>query len=142
MSLTLTALGQFSIPVDRESNAALLTDISVFNALSQRERNAIRVYCLAKELANKSATPVTRYDPATAAGIGALAQDTETTFGPIAKDNLQSAQSAIDWANAKVVFSTLSTDLETLRGQVQTLVNFTDDELERMLLFLRLEIRA
>lgn len=142
MAKTLVSLPQITPPPTTYSNNALLTNISRMRALNPKERMAMQVYFRAKELANDSSSPLTQYDPDVASKRTALVQDSKTVFWPIAEDDLRIAAAVIDWANAKAVFASLSSDVDTIMGLPGVLgfVEFSQDELLRMMLYLRLEI--
>jgi hypothetical protein len=142
MPKTLVSLPQITPPPNINSNAALLTDISRFAALNPKERLALQVWLRAKELANDGSSPLSNYDPATASKVMALIQDANTVFGHIPVGDLEIASLAIDWANCKAVFASLSTDVDTLRNSsnMGLLSEMTNEDLRRALLYLRMEI--
>lgn len=138
----LVNLPQIVPPPNINSNASLLTDIERFAALNPKEMMALQVWLRAKELANDASSPLTTYDPATALGMMKLIQDTQTVFGNIPTGDLKRASLAIDWANCKAVFASLATDVDALRASsnINLIVDKSEDELLRMMLYLRLEI--
>jgi hypothetical protein len=138
MSMTLVALPQITPPPNRESNAALLQNIAVLSALNPKERLALAVYFRAKELANDTTNPLTNYDPAIVGDV----QDAKTVMGSIPVGDLPIVALAIDWANSKSVYAALPSDVDTLRGLLGHLARRDDDELRRILLYLRLEIAS
>lgn len=142
MAKTLSTLPQITPPPTVESNRALLNNISKLSALNPNERLALSVYCRAKELANDASSPLTNYDPDTDSNLRALVQDAKTVFGSIPTGDLPRAALAIDIANAKAVYASLPTDVDTLSALqgVVTLRTFSEDELKRMATYLRLEI--
>ena len=149
MAKTLVSLPQITPTPNINSNAALLTDIERMAALNPKELLAVRVYCRAKELANDTDSPLTQYDPDTASCRRALVQDSQTVFGNIPAGDLNSAigdldraEAVIDWANAKAVYASLPSDVDSL-SVLTGVVDFrerSEDELRRILLYLRLEI--
>jgi hypothetical protein len=142
MPKTLVSLPQITPPPNINSNAALLTDISRFAALNPKERLALQVWLRAKELANDTTSPLTNYDPATASKVMALIQDANTVLGHIPVGDLAIASLAIDWANCKEVFASLSTDVDTLRNgsNMGLLSEMSNEDLQRAILYMRLEI--
>jgi hypothetical protein len=142
MSKTLVSLPQITPPPNINSNAALLTDIARFAALNPRERMALQVWLRAKELANDTTSPLTNYDPATASNVMNLIQDAQAVMGNIPVGDLDIAALAIDWANCKSVFASLSSDVDTLRASANMglLSEISQDRLRRIMLYLRLEI--
>ena len=142
MSMTLVALPQITPPPNRESNAALLQNIAVLSALNPKERLALAVYFRAKELANDTTNPLTNYDPAIVGDVTALVQDAKTVMGSIPVGDLPIVALAIDWANSKSVYAALPSYVDTLRGLLGHLARRDDDELRRILLYLRLEIAS
>ena len=142
MPKTLVSLPQITPPPNINSNASLLTDIARFEALNPKERLAMAVYFRAKELANDASSPLTNYDPDTASNRRALVQDAQTVFGNIPTGDLAIASLAIDWANSKGVYAALPSDVDAL-SILAGIVAFrerSEDELRRILLYLRLEI--
>ncbi len=142
MSKTLVALPQITPPATLASNAPLLTNISRLSALNPKELLALAVYLRAKELANDGSSPLSNYDPDTVAKRNALRQDAKAMFGSIPTGDLMRASVAIDWANCKAVYNTVSSDVDAL-GADAGVVGFremSEDELRRILLYLRLEI--
>lgn len=142
MPKTLVSLPQITPPPNINSNAALLTNIARFAALNPKERLVLQVWLRAKELANDTTSPLTTYDPATAGAVMKLIQDANTVFGHIPLGDLPLASLAIDWANCKSVYASLSSDVDTLRaGANMGLLSDTSNEnLMRMMMYLRLEI--
>jgi len=149
MAKTLVTISQITPPPTINSNAALLTDIERLAALDPKELLAVRVYCMAKELANDTSSPLTQYDPDTASCRRALVQDAQTVFGNIPAGDLNSAiydldraEAAIDWANAKAVYASLPSDVDALSvlAGVVAFRERSEDELRRILLYLRLEL--
>jgi len=141
MSKTLIALPQITTPTIA-ARLPLETDIARLSALNPRELLALAVYLRAKELANDSSSPLTKYDPDTLAARILLKQDATTIFGPLPTGDLMRASVAIDWANCKAVYGAISSDVDTL-GALAGVVAFrewTEDDLRRILLYLRLEI--
>ena len=146
MSKTLIALPQITTPTIA-ARLPLETDIARLSALNPRELLALAVYLRAKELANDTSYPLTKYDPDTLAARILLKQDATTIFGPLPTGDLMRASVAIDWANCKAIAalsseSALSSDVDTL-GALAGVVAFrewTEDDLRRILLYLRLEI--
>jgi hypothetical protein len=141
MSKTLIALPQITTPTI-SARLPLETDIARLSALNPRELLALAVYLRAKELANDSSSPLTKYDPDTLAARILLKQDATTIFGPLPTGDLMRASVAIDWANCKAVYGAISSDVDTL-GALAGVVAFrewTEDDLRRILLYLRLEI--
>lgn len=142
MAKTLIALPQITPPPTTYSNNALLTNISRMRALNPKERMAMQVYFRCKELANDTNAPLTNYDPDVASKRTALVQDAATVFRAIAEGDLKIAGAVIDWANARAVYGALSSDVDTLMGLSGVLgfAEFSEDELLRMMLYLRLEL--
>ena len=142
MAKTLVALPQITPPPTTYSNNALLTNISRFRALNPKERMAMQIYFRAKELANDTTAPLTNYDPDVASKRAALIQDAATMFRAIAVDDLKIASCAIDWANAKSVYGALPSDVDTLMGLAGVLgfVEYSEDEMLRAMIYLRLEL--
>jgi 4'-phosphopantetheinyl transferase EntD len=141
MSKTLIALPQITTPTIA-ARLPLETDIARLSALNPRELLALAVYLRAKELANDASYPLTKYDPDTLAARILLKQDATTIFGPLPTGDLMRASVAIDWANCKAVYGAISSDVDTL-GALAGVVAFrewTEDDLRRILLYLRLEI--
>lgn len=141
MSKTLIALPQITTPTIA-ARLPLETDIARLSALNPRELLALAVYLRAKELANDASYPLTKYDPDTLAARILLKQDATTIFGPLPTGDLMRASVAIDWANCKAVYGAISSDVDTL-GALAGVVDFrewTEDDLRRILLYLRLEI--
>ena len=141
MSKTLIALPQITTPTIA-ARLPLETDIARLSALNPRELLALAVYLRAKELANDSSSPLTKYNPDTLAARILLKQDATTIFGPMPTGDLMRASVAIDWANCKAVYGAISSDVDTL-GALAGVVAFrewTEDDLRRILIYLRLEI--
>lgn len=141
MSKTLIALPQITTPTIA-ARLPLETDIARLSALNPRELLALAVYLRAKELANDSSSPLTKYNPDTLAARILLKQDATTIFGPLPTGDLMRASVAIDWANCQAVYGAISSDVDTL-GALAGVVAFrewTEDDLRRILLYLRLEI--
>jgi 4'-phosphopantetheinyl transferase EntD len=141
MSKTLIALPQITTPTIA-ARLPLETDIARLSALNPRELRALAVYLRAKELANDASYPLTKYDPDTLAARILLKQDATTIFGPLPTGDMMRASVAIDWANCKAVYGAISSDVDTL-GALAGVVAFrewTEDDLRRILLYLRLEI--
>ena len=141
MSKTLIALPQITTPTIA-ARLPLETDIARLSALNPRELLALAVYLRAKELANDASYPLTKYDPDTLAARILLKQDATTIFGPLPTGDLMRASVAIDWANCQAVYGAISSDVDTL-GALAGVVAFrewTEDDLRRILLYLRLEI--
>jgi 4'-phosphopantetheinyl transferase EntD len=141
MSKTLIALPQITTPTIA-ARLPLETDIARLSALNPRELLALAVYLRAKELANDASYPLTKYDPDTLSARILLKQDATTIFGPLPTGDLMRASVAIDWANCKAVYGAISSDVDTL-GALAGVVAFrewTEDDLRRILLYLRLEI--
>lgn len=138
----LVSLPQITPPPNINSNNALLTDIARFEVLNPKERLAFAVYFRAKELANDSSSPLTNYDPDTAANRRALVQDSQTVFGNIPTGDLAIASLAIDWANSKAVYAALPSDVDAISvlDGVKSFRERSEDELRRILLYLRMEI--
>jgi hypothetical protein len=130
---TLVAISAPSIPPTRTSADNLLTDIAKFNALTLIEKKAIMVLCLAAEV--NATQSIGNYSPASGSKLDALMQDSNAYIGNVPTSDLLSAQAAIMWQNSA---SGLSSDIDTLRGQVQGLVQYSEEELDRSLLYLRL----
>jgi hypothetical protein len=141
MSKTLIALPQITTPTIA-ARLPLETDIARLSALNPRELLALAVYLRAKELANDSSSPLTKYDPDTLAARILLKQDATTIFGPLPTGDLMRASVAIDWANCKAVYGAISSDVDALGALagVVALREWTEDDLRRILLYLRLEI--
>lgn len=135
-------MAQITPTPTRASNESLLTNISRLASLNPRERLALKVYLMAKELANDGTSPLTTYDPDTDSKVSALVQDSKTVFGSIPTGDIATALLAIDWANCKAVYGALSTDVDTLltKAGVARLREYSEDELVRMAAYLRLEI--
>ena len=142
MPKTLVALPQITPPPNINSNAQLLTDIARLEALNPKERMAIAVWLRAKELANDASSPLTNYDPATTINVIRLIQDAKTVFGNIPTGDLPRASLAIDWANCTSVFGATPSEVDLLRAvaNINLLVDRPEDELVRILLYLRMEI--
>lgn len=142
MPKTLVALPQITPPPNINSNNALLTNISRFSALNPKEMMAMQVYFRALELANDSSSPLTQYDPTVQSKRIALKQDATTVFGNIPCGDLKRASAVIDWANCLAVFPSLSSDVDTIMAQAGVLgfVEWPEDDLLRIMLYLRLEI--
>jgi hypothetical protein len=138
----LVSLPQITPPPKINSNAALLTDISRFLALNPKEMLAFAVYFRAKELANDASSPLTNYDPDVAADRSALVQDAKTVFGNIPARDLRAASLAIDWTNSKAVYAALPSDVDAISvlDGVKSFRERSEDELRRILMYLRLEI--
>ena len=141
MPKTLIALPQITTPTIA-ARLPLETDIARLSALNPRELLALAVYLRAKELANDSSSPLTKYDPDTLAARILLKQDATTIFGPLPTGDLMRASVAIDWANCSAVYGAIPSDVDAL-GALAGVVAFrewTEDDLRRILLYLRLEI--
>jgi 4'-phosphopantetheinyl transferase EntD len=141
MSKTLIALPQITTPTIA-ARLPLETDIARLSALNPRELLALAVYLRAKELAHDASYPLTKYDPDTLAARILLKQHATTIFGPLPTGDLMRASVAIDWANCQAVYGAISSDVDTL-GALAGVVAFrewTEDDLRRILLYLRLEI--
>ena len=141
MSKTLIALPQITTPTIA-ARLPLETDIARLSALNPMELLALAVYLRAKELANDASYPLTKYDPDTLAARILLKQDATTIFGPLPTGDLMRASVAIDWANCQAVYGAISSDVDTL-GALAGVVAFrewTEDDLRRILLYLRLGI--
>jgi hypothetical protein len=141
MAKTLVSLPQITVPTIA-NRQPLETNIARLSALNPKEILALAVYFRAKELANDTSSPLTKYDPDVQSKRIALKQDAATIFGPIPKGDLALASLAIDWANSKAVYGALSSDVDTLTG-LAGVVGFREwpeDDLRRILLYLRLEI--
>ena len=141
MSKTLIALPQITTPTIA-ARLPLETDIARLSALNPRELLALAVYLRAKELANDASHPLTKYDPDTLAARILLKQDATTIFGPLPTGDLMRASVAIDWANCQAVYGAISSDVDTLcaLAGVVAFREWTEDDLRRILLYLRLEI--
>ena len=141
MSKTLIALPQITTPTIA-ARLPLETDIARLSALNPRELLALAVYLRAKELANDSSSHLTKYDPDTLAARILLKQDATTIFGPLPTGDLMRASVAIDWANCQAVYGAISSDVDTLcaLAGVVAFREWTEDDLRRILLYLRLEI--
>ena len=140
-AMTLVTLDQITArAVTVESNAKLCADICKLRALDAREKLALAVYCRAKELANDGSSRVTGYEPDTAAYVAALVEDAKKFMGAIPAGDLMLASLAIDWNNCKSVAAGISADVDALRGKIQVLSQYSEDELRRMAIYLRLEI--
>ncbi len=65
-------------------------------------------------------------------------------LGHVPCGDLPRAALAIDWANCKEVFASLSTDVDTLRNSTNMglLSEISEEDLVRILLYLRLEIAS
>lgn len=144
MPKTLVSLPQITPPPDINSNNALLNNISNFSALNPKEKMVLQVWLRAKELASDTTAPLTNYDPATASNVMNLIQDANTVFGNIPFGDLKTASLAIDWANCKEVYASLSNDVDTLRNSpnIGLLSEISEEDLLRALLYLRLEIAS
>jgi hypothetical protein len=140
MPKTLVPLPQITPPPNINSNLALLTDISRFDALNPKEMLALEVYFRAKELANDASAPITTYDPSSEGALIKLVQDSKTVFGNIPTGDLKTASLVIDWANCKAVYAALPSEVDALRALVHMLAERPNDELRRILLYLRMEI--
>ena len=141
MAKTLIALPQITTPTIA-NRLPLETDISRLSALNPKELLALAVYLRAKELANDASSPLTKYDPDTLANRIALKQDATTIFGPLPTGDIPRASVAIDWQNCQAVYRTISSDVDVL-GALAGVVAFrewSEDDLRRILLYLRLEI--
>ena len=141
MSKTLIALPQITTPTIA-ARLPLETDIARLSALNPREVLALAVYLRAKELANDASSPLTKYDPDTLAARILLKQDATTIFGPLPTGDLMRASVAIDWANCSAVYGAIPSDVDAL-GALDGVVGFrewSEDDLRRILLYLRLEI--
>ena len=141
MSKTLIALPQITTPTIA-ARLPLETDIARLSALNPRELLALAVYLRAKELAIGAPYPLTKYDPDTLAARILLKQDATTIFGPLPTGDLMRASVAIDWANCSAVYGAIPSDVDAL-GALAGVVAFrewTEDDLRRILLYLRLEI--
>ena len=137
MSKTLIALPQITTPTIA-ARLPLETDIARLSALNPRELLALAVYLRAKELAKELA----KYDPDTLAARILLKQDATTIFGPLPTGDLMRASVAIDWANCSAVYGAIPSDVDAL-GALDGVVGFrewSEDDLRRILLYLRLEI--
>ena len=142
MPKTLVPLPQITPPPNINSNNALLTDIARFEALNPQERMSLQVWLRAKELANDTTSPLTTYDPATAAALMKLIQDANTVFGHIPEGDLPLASLAIDWTNCVSVYPSLTSDVDLLRNlpNMGLLSEIAPADLKRVILYLRLEI--
>ena len=141
MSKTLIALPQIKTPTIA-ARLPLETDIARLSALNPRELLALAVYLRAKELANDGSSRLTKYDPDTLAARILLKQDATTIFGPLPTGDLMRASVAIDWANCSAVYGAIPSDVDAL-GALDGVVGFrewSEDDLRRILLYLRLEI--
>jgi hypothetical protein len=141
MAKTLVALPQITTPTIA-NRLPLETDISRLSALNPKELLALAVYLRAKELNNDTSSPLTKYDPDVQSKRIALKQDATTIFGPLPTGDIPRASVAIDWANCKSVYSAISSDVDVL-GALAGVVAFrewSEDDLRRILLYLRLEI--
>ena len=141
MSKTLIALPQIKTPTIA-ARLPLETDIAGLSALNPRELLALAVYLRAKELANDGSPRLTKYDPDTLAARILLKQDATTIFGPLPTGDLMRASVAIDWANCSAVYGAIPSDVDAL-GALDGVVGFrewSEDDLRRILLYLRLEI--
>jgi hypothetical protein len=132
---TLVAIAAPTIPPVRVTADNLLADVANFDCLNPIEKKALMVYVLAKQA---NANGKTDYSLSTAAILDALVQDTKAYLGGIPTNDLDSAKLAIMWQNSNTAGASNSTDVDTLRGLLSNLSNRTDDELDRMLLYLRL----
>lgn len=137
---TLLALPQIVTPATRSSNDALLSNIAAFNALNAREKLALSVYFMARQLQQNAVSPTAQYDPDVAAKVQTLVQDAEAVMGNIPTGDLDSASVAICFSNALSPFPATPTDIDTLRDLVKDLCNHSEEELRRICLYLRLEI--
>jgi hypothetical protein len=147
MAKTLVAINQITPPATIANQQPLLTNVARLSALNPKELLALAVYFRATELAHDTSSPLTNYDP-TASGatlktnLTNLIQDAQALAGNIAKDDVMRASVAVDWQNAKTVYGSLASDVDTLASTaaVQVLRELSEDQLRRILLYLRLEI--
>ena len=142
MAKTLVSLPQITSPTIA-NRQPLETNIARLSALNPKELLALAVYCRAKELANDVTNPLTKYDPDTPAARILLKQDANTIFGSLPTGDIPRASVAIDWANSKIVYGALSSDVDTLSGLAGFVAfrEWSEDDLRRILLYLRLEIQ-
>ena len=141
MSKTLIALPQIKTPTIA-ARLPLETDIAGLSALNPRELLALAVYLRAKELANDGSSRLTKYDPDTLSARILLKHDATTIFGPLPTGDLMRASVAIDWANCSAVYGAIPSDVDAL-GALAGVVGFrewSEEDLRRILLYLRLEI--
>ncbi len=138
----LVSTPQITPPPNINSNNAIVTNIERFAVLNPKERLALRVWLVAKELANDTTSPLTTYDPATASKVMALIQHANTFFGNVPTGDLEIAKLAIDWANCKEVFGALATDVDSLRAgtNMGLLSAASEDSLLRMYLYLKFQL--
>lgn len=142
MSKILISLPQITPPAKLADANPLLTNISRLSALNPKELMALAVYMRAKELASDSSSPLTNYDPDVLSKRIALVQDSKAVIGNIPTGDIRRASTAIDWSNCKAVYGALPSDVDTLGALagVAYFRTFSEDELLRMALYLRLEI--
>lgn len=139
---TLTVMAQVTPPPKIDTNRQLLSNISALAALNPKELMALAIYFRCKELANDSSSPLSNYDPVTFSKVLNLVQDSKTFLGNVPVGDLVKAGVAIDWNNCYSVYAAIGTDVETIRGltNMSYLVALSEDEMRRILLYLRLEI--
>ena len=145
---TLAIISQVTPPATLASNATTLANVSALAALNPKDLLALQVFLRTIELANDSSSPVTTYNlgsgsnAAIVTAAQKLIQDAKTYMGQIPVGDLRRVSAAIDWNNAKAVSAGISTDVDTLRNMygMSQIVDLSEDEMVRILLYLRLEI--
>ena len=144
MAKTFTSFGRFTANAINTNTAALQklqVNIASVSALSPKQLLALSVMMRAQELTTLGT--VTAYNPTTTAGIRALQQDAQTVFGSVPEFDMLRAMLCIDINNnVNAGGITSPQDIDTLIGTsyCQYLAALPDQDLKRMIAYLRLEI--
>lgn len=103
--------------------------------ISERDRKTIDILGLIYKLTNAGgANYKTNH--------AGLIQDSQVYTGGISQFNLETAMAADDWNTGNVADATLSTDVPTLLKEGRDLQNKSAEELDRIIAFLRAQMRT
>ena len=103
--------------------------------ISTRDRNAIAILGLIYELTNAGGA---NYK----ANHKGLIQDSVVYTGAISLFDQGTARAANSWNAGKVADATLSSDIPTLLGQAPHIADLAEDQQERIIAFLRAQLRT
>jgi hypothetical protein len=132
---TIAAPGATPIARDAASQKSFVNDYYKLAVpdLSTRDRKTISILGLIYEL---TAAGGANYK----SNHAGLIQDSTVYTGGISLFSLCTAMAATDWNGGKAADATLSTDISTLLGEGRDLDNKSEDELDRMIAFLRAQL--
>lgn len=140
--MSLTTLTQVTTAPGVDSNKDLLKDIAELSKLNPKERQALKVFCLAEALANISGSPITTFSNSSDANKQTLLQWSKTYIGALPKGAMEYADLAIAYSWMQTAGAGLLSTADGLRTYINGFVDLSDDELKRMELFLKLELVA